>query len=192
MAKRKTNPTSWSNCKSVIQNWPMAGLRELVHELYDLSEENRRFLHGRLLPAAGEQTLDDAVRAVSRIVSVQAVFNGRFRHVDAGRVVDQFAKAVDDVLVARLLLADLSCSCATLSEVGDFEQMVDHMYASTARLAKLMEKLEPAALPDLVEGLNDLAKAYGSSFGYGISDEIVGLAMWSRERLGGQGENASE
>jgi hypothetical protein len=111
MAKRKANLPNWSACKSAIKDWPTPGLRALIQELYKLSDENRRFLHGRLLPQAVEGTITDAVRALGRLISPSAVWNGHFRHADAKRVVDQFAKATDDpAAVAHQQLEDQAIS----------------------------------------------------------------------------------
>jgi hypothetical protein len=184
MAKRKRNSTSWAACKAAIKNWPAPGLRELIHELYQLSDDNRRFPHGRLLPQAAAQTLGEATAALKRLTSVSSVWNDEFRHADAKRVVDQFAKATDDkAAVAQLLLADLEMSFKTFSEVGDFEPMVDHLYASLNRLDKLLSAVPAATLPPLVQRLVDIAARWGADFGYGISDELSGVAADWRQRV---------
>jgi hypothetical protein len=183
MAKRKPNAANWSACKAAIKDWPTPGLRELIHELYKLSDDNRRFLHGRLLPQATEQTLDAAVRALDRLTSPSAVWNQRFHHADAKRVVDQFAKATDDpAAVAQLLLEDLDMSFSTFAAVGDFEPLVDHLYASLNRLDQVLKAVPPSSLAPIVQHLSALADRWGSEFGYGISDELIAVAEEWRER----------
>lgn len=193
MAQRKPASASWANCKAVLKDWLQAGLIALLHDMYKASEENRRFLHARLLPQAADQTLAEAERALRRIISPSAVFNGRFRHADAKRVVDQFERAVDDpVLVADLLLVDLEISFGSFGEIGDFEPMVDHLYASLHRLDELLATVPPGALVSRASRLNRLAERWGSSFGYGISDELVGTAeLWNERAAKGGADRAS-
>jgi hypothetical protein len=177
MAKQKQSATSWSACKSVIKNWPAAGLQELVHELYKLSQDNRRFLHARLLPDASAQTIDEACRALQKILSVTAVFNDRFSHGDAKQIIDQYAKATDDqTAICDLLISDMEMALKTLLEVGDYEPLVDHFYATMNRLAKVSEGLPIESLAQLAPRLKSFAKEYENKFGWGISDELSSFA----------------
>lgn len=183
MARRKPAATSWTGCKAALKDWPKPGLIALLHELYNASEENRRFLHARLLPQAAGQTLAEAERALKRLLSVSAAFNGRFRHANAKRVVDQFEKATDDpAAVADLLLAGLEMSYQTFREIGDYEPMVDHIYATINRLDKTLAKVPPGFLVSRASRLNRLAERWDGQFGYGISDELVALAADWNER----------
>ena len=155
----------------------------IVKELYDLSDENRRFLHARLLPEQALQTLDDAKRKLKRMLSVQAVFGDDFKHADIKRFIDQYAKATDEpTLLADLLITDLEAGLATFNEIGDDEAMVDHLYATLARLDKCLNSLSPEALAPHVERLNQLAEKWGAAFGYGISDELTDFAADWKQR----------
>lgn len=194
MARRKPAATSWANCKAAVKDWPQARLIALLHELYTASEENRRFLHARLLPQKAEVTLAEAERALKRLLSVSAAFDGRFRHADAKRVVDQFEKATGDpALVADLLLSDLEMSYRTFSETGDFEPMVNHIYATLNRLDKTLARLPPGFLLSRASRLNRLAERWEGKFGYGLSDELADFAAVWNERAGkgGSMEDAS-
>jgi hypothetical protein len=192
MAKQRKRPPAaetWAGCKRVIQSWPRAGVVALVQELYRLSDENRRFLHARLLPERSTQSIDAAAKKISRLVSPREIFNNHFRHAGIKRVIDQFEKATDNPApVAELLLADLSASLSSFAEVGDFEPIVDHVYATMERLDKLLTTLaadDAASIRAPVERLNELAKQWGAEFGWGVSDELVGLAYEWRKRLEG-------
>ena len=169
----------------MIAGWPRPGVVALIRELYELSEENRRFLHTRLLDQLAESNLEQARREIKKLVNPSAVFNGRFRHADVKRVIDQYAKpGADPVGVAHLLVSDIDASCTTFAEVGDFEPIVDHAYASMRRLHRLLEGIEPAAARPVVEALDLVASRWADRFGYGLSDELAGLADEWRERLG--------
>ena len=185
MERRKRKAASWAACKRVIAEWPKPGVVALVQELYKLSEENRRFLHTRLLDQLAESNLEQARRKIKRLVNPSAVFNGRFRHADVNLLIDQYANAgADPAGVAHLLVWDIDASCTTFAEVGDFEPIVDHVYASVRRLHKLLEGIEPAAARPVVEALGLVASRWSDRFGYGLSDELAGLADEWRERLG--------
>jgi hypothetical protein len=183
MPKQKRSTTTWSACKAVIKNWPAAGVQELVHELYKLSPDNRRSLHARLLPASAEQTLADARKALTKILSVSAVLNGRFRHADAKQIADQYAKAADDpAAVCDLLISDFEISFPTFHELGADELMADHFYATLNRLVKVSVDLSRESLQQLAPRLKALADEWGNRFGYGISDELCGFVSEWLER----------
>ena len=86
----------WGACKRALKDWPRPGVVALVQELYRLSDENRRYLHARLLTEHAAESLAAAVKAVKQMISADVVFRGRFRHADVKRIIDQFGKASDD------------------------------------------------------------------------------------------------
>jgi len=184
MAKRKQRVASWAACKRAMADWPRPGVVALVKELYDLSDDNRRFLHTRLLTNLTDYNIEDARRAVQKLVTPTVVFNDRFRHADLKRVVDQYFKATGNPAgVASVLVADVDASLHTFREVGDFEPLVDHVYASMARLHKSLEQLDPETARPIVEELEKVANRYSGEFGWGMSDELEGLATEWADRM---------
>lgn len=182
MAKRKTSKTNWPACKAVINDWPVSQLSDLLHELYNLNEENRRFLGARLVPA--KASLDEARSELKNILSASSVYDGNFKYADAKRIIDQYAKASrDPIAVTDLLCSDLEMSLASLRQVGDFSNLVDHFYASMARLGKLIAKLPNPSQRALAKHIGDLAKKWNGKFGYGISDELNDFAAELLDRL---------
>jgi hypothetical protein len=69
-------------------------------------------------------------------------------------------------------------------EVGDFEEIVDHIYASMNRLHKTLEGLEPEEARPMVQALDLVASRWSGQFGYGLSDELDGMAAEWLDRLG--------
>jgi hypothetical protein len=184
-SKKPAKP-GWGMCRAAIKNWPRPGVVALVKELYDLSEENRRFLHARLLPQHIGETVEQAKRTLRRMLSANTAFNGHFQHIEVKRFIDRFAKGCDDpAALGDLLLTDLEAGCATMGEIGDYPEMVDHVYATLQRLEKTLKLLPRESIVPLVERLNALAKKWGMEFGYGISDELVGFAAFWSGRVGG-------
>jgi hypothetical protein len=184
MAKSRKPSIGWGNCKSVIRTWPQPGVVALVRELYDLSDENRQFLHARLLPQNADQTLAAAKAGLEKILNYNAAIRGRFSHREIKKLIDRYAKATDDpARLCDLLIVDMDEGFATMGQLGDYEEMVDHLYWAIGRLNEELVKVQREMLGPLVERLSDLANQWGRSFGYGISDEIKGMAMYWSEQL---------
>jgi hypothetical protein len=152
MSPRKQRVASWAACKRAIADWPRPGVVALVKELYDLSDDNRRFLHARLLERLTDYNREEARRKIAKLINATTVFKGRFRHSDVKRVIDQYAKATDDDAgVAELLLADLSATLEVFDEFGGGDvALVDHAYASMERLHKTLERLGPSEATPIV------------------------------------------
>jgi hypothetical protein len=175
---------NWSACKAVIKDWPSAGLHELVHELYNLNAENRRFLHARLLSAGRGPLVAESLSALKHILSIPSIYEGNFSHSGAKRIIDQFAKATGDTgAVCDLLCSDLEISLASLSQTGDDENLVDHVYASMTRLGQLAPELPMESYRSIADRIATLAKKWSGKFGYGISDELNDLGAELKYRL---------
>jgi hypothetical protein len=181
MGKQRST-VNWSACKRAMSDWPRAGVIALVQELYRLSDENRQFLHARLLADQAAQSRDDVRQKVLRLVTPDAVYRGDFSHAAIKRLIDRFEKATDDAAAtADLILSDIDASLLTFAQIGDFEPIVDHVYAMMHRLHRVLERLDRDAAAPLVQRLREMANKWGGEFGYGLSDELVSLAAeWER------------
>lgn len=183
-SKKPRSEVGWNPCKQLLKSWPQRGVLALVQELYQLSDDNRRFLHQRLLPQRAAMNLEATAKVLRRMLSVSSILDDEFRHIEAKRVVDQFEKAVDDPeQVAQLLLIDLAKTLDTFSQVGDDEPLVDHAYASMKRLQGRLNLLSASQARPLVEKLTDLANRWAGEFGYGLSDELEELAQHFADRF---------
>ncbi len=68
-----------------------------------------------------------------------------------------------------------------MCELGDFEAMVDHLYAALARLNGLLPDLPIESVVKMSPRLQSMGEAWGRSFGYGISDELNDfISAWMR------------
>jgi hypothetical protein len=177
MPKRTAAEPSWADCKAATGNWPAARLRELLHELYRLSEENRRFLLARLLPPGVAAGLDDAKCRLRKLLSTLSADASDFSHAEVRRLIDLFAKATGDKAgVADLLVIDLETSYQIFGNLGGYREMVNHIYATMRRLDKVLPDLPAEPLRPLVERLVALARRWHDAFGYGLSDELEDFA----------------
>jgi hypothetical protein len=173
-----------------MSHWPRAGLVALVQELYRLSDDNRNFLHARLLPEQAGRSRDDIKRKLERLLTPQVVYNGKFSHTALKRVIDQFEKATDDpAAVADLILADIDEALDTFAYVGDFEPIVDHVYAMMQRLEKLLKQLGKDEARPVVTTLSQVAARWDGKFGYGVSDELMAMASDWQEWTAGASDS---
>ena len=81
MEKKKSTP-GWGACKAAMRNWPQPGMLALIQELYELSDDNRRFLKARLLPEQAAQTLEETKLRVEKLLTVDRIFANKFSHSD--------------------------------------------------------------------------------------------------------------
>lgn len=184
-SRKPARTESWSGIKSILKDWPRPGVVELIHELYDLSDDNRRFLHARLLVTGNAAPpIAETVKVLQRMLKPSEFWNGHFRHIELKRVVDKFEKAIGDpAAVAEVLLTDLAAALQTFSEIGDDETIVDHIYATMKRLHDNLQILDlPTAAP-LIYTMGRLAEQWADRFGWGVSDEFLGMAFDWREKL---------
>jgi hypothetical protein len=138
-----------------------------------------------LLPERAVQTLEEAERKLRQMLSYSNIIHNRFRHGEIKRLIDQFAKAAgDDSAVAELLIANLDAGFGVMEDVGDYEEMADHLYSTMNRLDKCLSNVVPESLNPLVEKLKNLAETWHDQFGYGLSDELDGFAEeWKRRAV---------
>jgi len=185
MTERKRRSMSWSACKEAMAGWPAPGLVDLIHELYALNPENRRFLHSRLRPEAAKENLNQAIDAVKKILNSAGEPGGRFSQAAIKRVVDQFAKASGNpAAVAALLITDLEIALPILRAIGDYEPLIDNLYSTLRRLDKLLSSLPIEIAAHFVPRISQLALTWNNTFGYGISDELGEFAREWQARTG--------
>jgi hypothetical protein len=195
MAKNKPLAPGWGDCKKALSSWPRAGIVALLKELYDLNSDNKMFLQSRLLPDEGlRAALDMAKCKVRSMVNYARMIKGGFRHSEVKRLVDQFEKGCSDpTALAELLLVDLNAASEALEQIGDYVELVDHLYVMLGRLHKTLERVSGDQLRALVGQLIEFANRFGDRFGYGISDEFVGTAeFWAQKIAASQHEADSD
>jgi hypothetical protein len=179
------NP-GWNDCKKTIANWPHKGLMALVQELFQLSDDNRRFLIARLAPQQQAVVLEEAKKKIVRLYRGYASLSNRFSSRDVYRVLDQFAKAVDDgAAVTELTIAAMAAGLEVFMQFGGGdESMVDHLYVLLGWIRELLPYLEPESQEARVRELMEVSDRWTGAIGYGLADEIDGeTAEWC-EKLG--------
>jgi len=126
---------SWADIKTKLEAFDQKGLVGLVHDLYEASTANRRFLHARLLPSPS------AVEKYRRLVA-DAVFPDPFsrRRVslrDATAAITEYRRSTGDVAGTVDLML-------TFIEAGT-EQAADLGYGDEDYFSALENKVDAVA-----------------------------------------------
>lgn len=91
MAKGRAGKPSWSNVKAVLANHDRAGLLMLVGDLYNLSNENKTFLHTRF--AIGDDPAKKYKDIISESIAPDIYSNKRIRIAQAKSAISDYVKA---------------------------------------------------------------------------------------------------
>jgi hypothetical protein len=171
-----TREAGWGAVKAVLKGFSATALSALVHDLYEISPENRQFLLGRLLPS-------DTDLEMYRSRVMDAVFPDLFsrkqvRIGEAERLIRHYRLSTGD----QTGVIDLMVG---MVEAGT-EQAADLGYADEAYFAALERVLRSVvdALPSLpesaqssiVQRLRQVA-ARAESTGWGYGDAVREITM---------------
>jgi hypothetical protein len=163
-----TREAGWGAVKRVLKGLSATALMALVHDLYEVSPENRQFLRGRLLPSAAD--LEKYRSRVMDAVFPDPLSRKWVRISEAERLIRHYRLSTGDQTgVIDLMVA--------MVEAGT-EQAADLGYADEAYFAALERALRSVvdALPSLPEParssvalrLRHLAeRAKSTGWGYG-------------------------
>ena len=169
--KRTTRDAGWGPIKAVLKGSSVSALLALVHDLHEVSPENRQFLRGRLLPSAAD--LEEYRGRVMDAVFPDPLSRKQVRVGEAERLIRHYRLSTGDQTgVVDLMVA--------MVEAGT-EQAVDLGYGDEAYFAALERVLRSVvdALPSLpesarssiVQRLGQLAER-AKSIGWGYGDAV--------------------
>jgi len=177
---------SWAHVKTKLEVFDRKSLLGLVHDLYEASTANRRFLHARLLPSPS------AMEKYRRLVA-EAVFPDPFsrRRVslrDATAAITEYRRSTGDVAGTVDLML-------TFIEAGT-EQAADLGYGDENYFSALENKVDAVAKSwrDLpaeartkasarLDWVRERAKAIGWGYGDYLDDVVARLKSSGAEKL---------
>jgi hypothetical protein len=134
MPKKKSKKPTWIDVKRSINNNEASDMVELVKELYQISDENRNFLHARLI--GGTTSLKKYRKIILDSLYTDVLDNDdNFDFEKADKAIQTYAKATKDTEgVADLMIYYVECGNKFILDYGDINE------AFYDALIKLYEK----------------------------------------------------
>ena len=175
----KNRKLTWAQVKAVLDGRPEKEVRELLRDLYRLSEENREFVHARLLtdPAA----ITPYLKTVEDGVYPDAFRGKPVCLADARRAITNYRRATGDpVGTLELMMRYVECGTEFTVDFGGvderFSSSLTTMFDHAVQMVRALP--EPLRLPHLkrLRHVVDRAGAVGWGYQDSISD-ILGHAF---------------
>lgn len=172
----KNRKTTWSQIKAVIDLQPEKAIRDLLRDLYRLSEENRGFIHARL--ATDPSTIRPYIKAVEDAVYPDAYHNKPVRLGEARRAIATYRRATGDRAgTLELMIRYVECGTEFTADFGDIDE---RFYSSLSSMfddvVQLVSSLpDPQRLPCLkrLQRVVERAGAVGWGYQDTISDSLT-------------------
>ena len=165
----------WSDLKRPLTQWGARELLGLIHELYELSDDNRAFLAARLAEQPAKGLLEPYRRRVTEPFYPRGGGFGELHFADARKAIREYEKATGDVRGAMdLMLTFVETGNAFTREFGDIDARF--YLALESMLDRFFERLATPEgrqhFADFEERLSVL-KVAADGFGWGYSDYVV-------------------
>jgi hypothetical protein len=162
---------TWANIKTELEGFDQKGLVGLVHDLYEASTANRRFLQARLLPS--QSAVEKYRRLIAQAVFPDPLSRRRVSLRDASAAITEYRRSTADVAGTVDLML-------TFIEAGT-EQAADLGYGDENYFSALENKLDAVAKAWRTLPAEARAKAAtrlawvqkrAKQFGWGFSDYV--------------------
>jgi hypothetical protein len=173
MAAKNTNgKPGWGKVKSHISEFDHAGLVELIHDLYDASNENRLFLHARF--GLGEDTLGPYKNLIERWVSPDNPKSDRDISVSkALKAISDYKKAVGhpEGLAELMVFYCEQAASFTLNFGMEGDTWFSSLVRTYANALQVTTTLPPERQEPLLTRL-DRVREMCSDLGWGVGDDV--------------------
>ncbi len=169
---KKRSKLTWSRVKALLGALKDVPLLDLVHDLYELSEDNRDFIHAKLTRDAS--SFRPYLEAVESALYPDVYENGRIPLGDARRAIAKYRKATGDAEgTLELMLRYVECGTAFSAEYGDMDAA---FYSSPEsmfdEILKVIGSLPPGDHEARIKRLAQVAEQAGA-VGWGYQDHIT-------------------
>ncbi len=172
MKKEMLKKPNWNDVKKSIKEYEAYQLIELVKDLYQLSEDNKIFLHARLIKG------DDSLQKYKRIIS-EALYPDVLRedsHCDfdkAEKAIKDFAKATgNDEGTVDLMIYFVECGNQFTLDCGDINEIfydtLIAMYEKATASVLKMPKWKQLPFRQRLEKIMESA----DGIGWGYHDDL--------------------
>ena len=168
MKKHKSKKPTWIDVKRSINNFEVSQIIELVKDLYQLSDENKNFLHARFL--AGSSSLSKYKKIISDSLYPD-IFDEEddFNFDKANKAIEAYAKAtIDNEGVADLMVYYVECGNKFTLDYGDineaFYDAIVEMYEKAVKAIRKMPRKKQESFRKRLEKI--MKSADGIGWGY--------------------------
>ena len=187
----KKSGSTWTDVKRAFLRLGQQDSTELVHELFELSSENKTFLISRLIPQDRGTMLTAYRKRMQEPFYPSRGGIGKLQFADARSAVKEYQKATNDVQgTLDLMLTFVESGNEFTHEYGDIDEpFYDAVEGMMERFAKLLLSPEGRHLfPVFEERIRDLAKA-SDGIGWGYSDSMADMIEQIMEEFEEQEES---
>jgi len=177
---------SWADIKKKLEAFDRRGLVGVVHDLYEASTANRRFLHTRLVPTP------NSVEKYRRLVA-EAVFPDPFsqRRVslrDATAAITEYRRSTGDVTgTVDLILTFIEAGTEQAADLGygdeDYFSALENKIDAVAKSWPTLPANARAKAATRLAGVQERAKDIGWGFGDYVDDVVARLNVAGSQRL---------
>jgi len=172
MKKQKTKKPTWIEVKKSIKNLEGAQFIELVKELYQLSEENKDFLHARFLGGTG--SLKKYRKIILDFLYLDVLDDSdNFDFEKADNAIKNYAKATNDNEgIADLMIYYVECGNKFTLDYGDInEAFYDALVKMYAKAIKAVCKMPKKKQEPFRKRLEKIMKS-SDGIGWGYYDDL--------------------
>lgn len=172
MKKEMLKKPNWNNVKKSIKEYEVNQLIELVEDLYQLSEENKIFLHARLIKSV------DSLQKYKRIISEELYpdvlrKDNHFDFDKAEKAIKDFAKATgNDESTVDLMIYFVECGNQFTLDYGDINEIFyDTLIAMYEKAIEFVLKMPKRKQLPFRERLEKIMKS-ADGIGWGYHDDL--------------------
>ena len=171
-----TREAGWGAVKAVLKGFSATALLALVHDLYEVSPENRQFLLGRLLPS--DTDLEKYRSRVMDAVFPDPLSRKQVRIGEAERLIRRYRLSTGDQTgVIDLMVAMVEAGTEQAADLGYGDEAY---FAALERVLRsvvdALPSLPESALSSIVQRLRQVA-ARAESTGWGYGDAVREITM---------------
>ncbi len=175
-AKKKSyrKKTSWNSVKKAIAGHDKAALVGLIADLYDYSEQNRRFLHARF--SLGDDPLKPYKKIIDDALFPDVMKNDPVRIADGKKVISDYTKAIGNQKgILELMLYFVETGTAFTLDLGDMDEnfymSLERMYKKAIKLLLTLDEKTVDAYYPRFEKLVSLSE----NIGWGYHDSLADM-----------------
>lgn len=175
----KTKALTWTQVKKRIENFSQLALLDLIHQLYQASDNNKAFFTARFQPEAtlGSKELEALKKRIHRLMcpGIHSA-NGYPQLREARKIITEYKKTKDKLGTLDLILAYVEAGNEFTCLYGDIDgPFYDSLCSMLDSFAKLFQESSDEYRPYFLERIQHLVLS-SSDIGWGYGDYVHDVA----------------